>query len=137
MRVTLAFDPPVRHTRADYAGVGMSFRLVRGCDPALIFDHFRRRTQAEGTHPDIDNRYQCKLEPGPTERERGTLQSASVTFSRGTETYGDSYYLVVRCEGGWASSFEASQQFAVVVELMHQPDVQLYAQLRQRIRLPA
>jgi hypothetical protein len=29
IRVTLAFDPPVRHTRTDYAGVGMSFRVSR------------------------------------------------------------------------------------------------------------
>jgi hypothetical protein len=91
IRVTLAFDPPVRHTRADYAGVGMSFRLVRGCDPALIFEHFRRRAQAEGRRPDIEARYNCGLEPGPRERERGTLQSASVSFSRGTELYGDNY----------------------------------------------
>ena len=137
IRTTLAFDPPVRHSRADYAGVGMSFRLVRGCDPALIFEHFRRRGQAEGRRPDIDNRYNCGLEPGPRDRERGTLQSASVTFSRGTELYGDTYYVVVRCEGGWASSFEAQQRFSIVVELTHHADVQLYARLRARVRLPA
>lgn len=28
--VTLAFDPPTRHTRNDYLGVKMSFRLIRG-----------------------------------------------------------------------------------------------------------
>ncbi len=137
IRVTLAFDPPVRHTRADYTGVNMSFRLVRGCDPAFIFDHFRRRTKAEGRQPDLDPRYNCGLEPGPRERERGTLQSASITFSRGTEAYGDSYYLVVRCEGGWASAFEARQRFAVVVELTHRAEVQLYARLRARVQLPA
>jgi hypothetical protein len=115
----------------------MSFRLVRGCDPALIFQHFRRRTQDEGRRPDIDNRYNCHLEPGPRERERGTLQTASVTFSRGTELYGDTYYLVVRCEGGWASGFETRQRFAVVVELIHRAEIQLYARLRARVRLPA
>jgi hypothetical protein len=137
IRVTLAFDPPVRHTRADYAGIGMSFRLARGCDPALIFDHFRRRTQDEGRRPDLENRYNCALEPGPRERERETLQSASVTFSRGTELYGDNYYLVVLCEGGWASSFETRPRFAVVFELTHQAEVHLYARLRGRVRLPA
>jgi hypothetical protein len=137
IRVPLAFDPPVRHTRADYAGVGMSFRLVRGCDPALIFDHFRARTQSEGRRPDLANRYNCDLEPGPRERERGTLQCASVTFSRGAEAYGDNYYVVVRCERGWASAFETRQRFALVVELTHQAEVQLYARLRTRVRLPA
>lgn len=137
IRVSLAFDPPVRHTRADYAGVGMSFRLVRGCDPALIFEHFRRRTQAEGRFPEIAARFNCGMSPGPQSRERGTLQSASVTFSRGTELYGEYYYLVVRCEGGWASSLQAAQRFAIVVELTHQAEVQLYARLRARVRLPA
>ena len=28
--VTLAFDPPVRHSRLDYLGTTMSFRLIRG-----------------------------------------------------------------------------------------------------------
>ncbi len=137
IRVTLAYDPPVRHTRADYAGVAMSFRLVRGCDPALIFEHYRRRREVDGSRPDIDNRYQCKLKPGPQERERGSLQSASVTFSKGTEAYGENYYLVVRCEGGWAACFETHQRFALVVELTHQAEVQLYARIRQRIRLTA
>ena len=137
IRVTLAFDPPVRHTRADYAGINMSFRLVRGCNPALIFEHFRRRTNTEGRRPDLDARFNCGLEPGPRERERGSLQSASVTYSQGTANYGDNYHLIVRCEGGWASSFEARQRFAVVVELSHQAEIQLYARLRARLRLPA
>lgn len=137
IRVTMAFDPPVRHTRADYAGIGMNFRLIRGCDPAVIFEHYRRRIGIEGRHPEIDDRYQCKLKPGPRDRERGTLQSASVTFSQDTEHYGESYYLVVRCEGGWAASFETRQRFALVVELSHQAEVRLYERLRTRVRLPA
>lgn len=137
IRISLAYDPPVRHTRADYAGVSMSFRLVRGCDPALIFDHFRRRTQAEGRRPDLDNRFNCALEPGPRERERNTLQCASVTFSRDTSAYGGDYYLVVRCEGGWASAFEARQRFALVIEMRHRAEVQLYARLRAQQRLTA
>jgi hypothetical protein len=135
IRVSLAFDPPVRHTRADYAGAGMSFRLVRGCEPDRIFEHFRRRTQDEGSRPEIDGRYNCALKPGPQERERSTLQSASVSFTHGTELYGDDYYLVVRCEGGWAATMETHQRFAVVVELMHQAQVQLYARLRARLRV--
>jgi hypothetical protein len=49
--------------------------------------------------------------------------------------YGDSYYLVVRCEGGWAATFEDRQRFAVVVELTHQAEVQLYERLRARARV--
>jgi hypothetical protein len=136
IRVTLAFDPPVRHTRADYAGVGMNFRLLRGCDPELVFEHYRRRRREDGRHPEIENRFNCSLEPGPRERERGSLQSASVTFTRDTGGYGDTYYLVVRCESGWAVNSEVAQRFAAVVEMTHQPEIQLYARLRGRVRLP-
>lgn len=136
LRVSLAYDPPVRHSRADYAGIGMSFRVLRGCEPALIFNHFRKRNEkTEGKHPDIEKRFACKLQPGPQDREKATVQSASVTFSRPTGEYGGDYYLVVRCESGWAEASETRQKFAIVVELEHQPETRLYARLRTRVRV--
>ena len=134
IRVTLAYDPPVRHTRNDYAGLGMSFRLIRGCEPDLIFEHYRKRNSADGPFPEIANKHDCKLTPGPQLREKATVQSAKVTFSRSVEEYGDNYYLVVRCESGWAADLN-SQRFAVVVEISHSAEVQLYERIRQRIRV--
>ena len=136
IRVTLAFDPPVRHTRNDYAGVGMSFRLVRGCQPDLIFDHYRKREQADGPFPELAARYNCNLVPGPQAREKGSVQCATATFRRDVEEYGDDSYLVVRCESGWATHIDR-QQFALVVELLHKAEVQLYERVRQRIRIQA
>jgi len=136
IRVTLAFDPPVRHTRNDYAGVSMSFRLIRGVDPDLIFQHYRRRGQDEGPVPDMEPRFNCDLVPGSRSREKGTLQTATVSFSRNIEAYGDAYYLVVRCETGWATEV-VEQRFAVVVEVRHDAQIQLYERLRQRVRLQA
>jgi subtilase family protein len=135
IRVTLAYDPPVRHTRANYAGVGMSFRLVRGCKPTLIFDHYRKRAKAEGPFPPLPGRFDCPLLPGPQAREKSTVQCATTTFKRNIKDYGNDYYLVVRCEGGWAASFANRQRFAVVVEISHKAQVQLYERIRQRIRL--
>ena len=135
IRVTLAYDPPVRHTRTDYAGVGASFRLVRGCEPDLIFEHYRKRTSDEGPFPELARRFDCSLSPGPQAREKGTVQCATATFKRNVDEYGDDYYLVVRCEGGWAT-FVDRQRFAVVVEIAHKAEVQLYERIRQRIRLP-
>ncbi len=134
IQVSLAFDPPVRRTRADYIGTKMNFRLLRGCPSAEVFSHFRTRTAEEGDPPDIPNRFKCGLEPGPNTRDGQTLQSASKTFIQDTTGYGDEYYLVVRCVGGWAEPQEVAQNFAVVVELEHQPAIQLYARLRQRVR---
>ena len=137
IRVSLAFDPPVRRTRAEYIGTKMNFRLLRGCPSHEVFEHFRSRTDAEGDPPDIPNRFKCSLQPGPRSRDDQTLQTASMTFVRDTETYGDEYYLVVRCAGGWAEAQEVAQNFAIVVELEHQPAIQLYARVRQRVQVRA
>ncbi|UWQ93432.1 S8 family peptidase [Rhodobacteraceae bacterium M382] len=134
IRVSLAFDPPVRRTRAEYLGTKMDFRLIRGCPADQVSDHFRSYTGEEGTHVEMRDRYNCKLMPGPNHRAGNTLQSAEVSFSRDTLEYGNEYYLVVRCAGGWADG-EARQRFAVVVELEHQIGVQLYARLRPRVRI--
>jgi hypothetical protein len=133
IQVTLAYDPPVRHARLDYAGLGMSFRLHRGCPPETLFEFYRKRNLAEGHHPDIPGRFCCDLEPGPTERECSSVQIARKTFARSTAQYGDPYYLVVRCEGGWAAETVVSQRFALVVELSHEARTRLYDRLRLRL----
>ena len=132
IRVTLAFDPPVRHTRSDYAGVSMSFRVNRGCSSDLIFDYYRKRTSEEDRFPDLATRYRCKLTPGPNQRDGATVQTAVASFERDISQYGGVYYLVVRCEGGWAADYETRQRFAVVVELQHEAEIQLYERLRVR-----
>lgn len=136
IRVSLAYDPPVRHSRLDYNGVSMGFRLIRGSDPDAIFEHFRERAKAEGAIPEMAPRFNCKLAPSSTVREKSSLQSASVTFSRDVSDYGDAYYLVVRCAGGWSGD-AGTQGFAVAVEISHEADVALYERLRQQVRVRA
>lgn len=134
LRVTLAYDPPVRHTRRDYAGVTMNFRLIRGCTSDFVFDHYRKRVTAEdGEFPEMEARYNCKLDPSPTLREKSTLQSAQIRFTKDTGHYGGEYFLVVRCAGGWADT--GRQAFALVVEMAHEAPVELYERLRQRVRV--
>jgi hypothetical protein len=134
IRVTLAYDPPVRHTREDYAGVSMNFRLLRGVTPEFVFEHFRRRVADDPAHPALESRYNCELSPGPRERELSTLQTATATFHRNISAYGDRYFLVVRCERGWADA-TTRQRFAVVVELAHEAEIRLYEQLRVRLNV--
>ena len=136
IRVSLAYDPPVRHSRLDYNGISMGFRLVRGCNVDKVFEHYRQRAQAEGPIPDMESRFNCKLLPGPGIREESSLQSASVTFSRDISDYGNDYFLVVRCAGGWSG--DAGQQaFAVTVEISHEAEIALYERLRQQVRVRA
>jgi hypothetical protein len=137
IRVTLAFDPPTRHTRSDYLGVQMSFRLVRGKNLADVIDHYKKRNkEVDGEHPDLEPKYNCSFGFGPQIRECGTLQSAMFTMSRNpAPEYGETYYLVVRCERKWIADDFLQQRFALVVELSHEADIQLYERIRERVQV--
>lgn len=139
--VSLAFDPPVRRTRAEYIGVKMKFNLFRGLTANEIFEHYRSRTSKEDKAPRIEAKYKCDLKPGSRFLSKQTLQHASVTYRNDISRYGEDYHLVVECKGGWEKSIEAVQRFSVAVELSHSLDVRLYEvvkklleQGRQRIR---
>lgn len=137
IHVSLAFDPPVKRTRAEYIGTRMNYRLIRGCPSNQVFEHFRSHTGADTEPAEIAGRYNCKLEPGPKRRDRNTIQTSSVKFTQDTAQYGNEYFLVVRCVGGWASDQEVLQRYAIVVELEHEAQVELYARMQQRARVRA
>lgn len=138
IRVSIAYDPPVRRTRNDYLGTKMDFRLLRGIDEAELFEHFRNRDKKlEGSAPAVPPKFKCKLQPGSDERANNTLQTASVTFKRDTVEYGEVYYLVVRCLSHWAVDQVLDQRFAVVVELEHQPEIRIYNRVRERVQVRA
>ena len=134
--VTLAFDPPVRHSRFDYLGIKMSFRLIRGKTLEEVAEAFRMRMR----HEDVVDRlsstsYDCPMVPKPGYREGGTLQKAIFTMRRAPRTdYGETYYLVLRCERKWAKDEHAPQRYAAVVVVEHSAEVNLYDRIRQRVR---
>lgn len=133
--VALAYDPPVRYTRFDYLGVKMSFRLIRGKSVVEIAEAFRQRTRDEQRiDPLTSTRYDCPMEPKPAAREGGTLQKATFTRRRPSTDYGDTYYLVVRCEKKWARDEHGPQRYAVVVVVEHLSEVNLYNEIRDRVR---
>ena len=132
IRVALSFDPPVRYTRLDYAGLKMGFHLIRGASAAEVFDAFRKWEADEGKEFRIRNALKCDLKPGAQRRERGTLQCATFSMTANSSKYGDSYYLAVRCESGWSSD---DQDFAVAVELRAQAEIPLYQRIRERVRV--
>jgi hypothetical protein len=136
IRVALAFDPIVRHTRLDYAGLSMSFDLYRGATAEEVFNACRKWADAEGDAFKLIDSRRCKLTPSTRLRGSGTLQCGSFIAQRSLEGYGDSYFLTVRLEGGWASAISPEQRFAVAVELQHQAEIALYQQVQQRVQLP-
>ncbi|MGO9547694.1 MAG: S8 family peptidase [Rhodomicrobium sp.] len=143
IRIALAFDPPVRHTRLEYLGTRMSFHLMRGMTPNEILEFFRRRE--DGTKPPvIPNTAKCDLDPGIEARQSSTLQCATFTQSQNTDRYGDAFYLAVFTHRRWAGDEVARQRFAVAVELAHEGCQALYQscsalnlELRTRLRLDA
>lgn len=132
--VSLAFDPPVRHSRLDYLGTTMSFRLIRGKSADEVSRAFRERV-GEDDLERFDGRYDCKMQPIPTEREGGTLQKGIFTIKRRTEDYGDTYFLVVRCQKEWATEDLFPQRYAIVTTIEHEASVNLYASIQQRVQV--
>ncbi|MBY0163526.1 S8 family peptidase [Cytobacillus firmus] len=130
--VTLAFNPPTRHTRLDYLGVTMSFRLIRGKDLEEVVEFFRARKKEEGA-PDKLGSHDCLMYPTPSIRDNGTVQKAVFTAKRKLD-YGSTYYLVVRCESVWATEELGPQDYSIVATLEHtNENVDLYTEIFNRV----
>ncbi|UPK03823.1 S8 family peptidase [Bradyrhizobium sp. 170] len=135
IKVALAFDPPVRHTRADYLGVTMGWRLVRGTDEEDVFDRYRKWTKEEGKPPEFPPRLICPTDIGPDLRESGTLQVGTYTGKRDISRYGDKYYIAVWCARRWAPPGIEKQRYALSVQLRHENVTTLYQSLTQPVTL--
>jgi subtilisin family serine protease len=137
IRVALAFMPPVRHTRYDYCGASMSFRLLRGANAEDVFRHCRKwERKVEGQPFKLPPRLDCKLTPGPQLRDSGTLQCATFSAKSDMSKYGNQYFLAVRCESGWATDIE-SLDFSVAIQLRHEAQIALYQRIEERVRIRA
>jgi hypothetical protein len=132
--VTLAFDPPVRHTRIDYLGHEMGFRLIRGKTLQEVVRAFRAASPSASQGERIGPPYNCTTTPGPRRREGGTLQKGVFTVRQRAGQYGDTYFVVVTSRGKWLDEEDPPQRYSLVVSIDHQAEVDLYTQIRARIR---
>lgn len=150
--VTLAFDPPTRHTRGDsYLGVTMEFSLFRNIDADNLKNAFVKASKDNN----IENIIEISLKnlkkkfrsitvdllPGITLRKKGTLQKGEIKISSKNWKYdGKPMYVVVACNRKWAREGEVdSQRYALVVSISHSDtQVNLYnslqAEIKNRIR---
>jgi len=138
--VALAFYPPVRHSRQDYLGSRMSFRLVRGKSLEEVVDAYRRHAANEEDPETFSGtRFQCDLWPNTRSRDFSTLQKGELTFTNNPSAdYGDTYYVVVRSQRIWAPEEVSHQRYAVGVALEHiAHPIDLYAALRARVAVRA
>ncbi len=134
IRVSLAFDPPVRHTRLEYLGLRLNYHLIRGMEPEAIFEHFRHRTKEEGAFEKLPDSAKCPLDPSRDLRGTSTLQRSMITMHRNVDRYGGDYYLAVFAERRWAGEEITHQRFAVAVELEHEAQINIHQPLRVRLR---
>lgn len=149
--VTLAFDPPTRHTRGDsYLGVSMEFALFRNVDAPAVADAIREwskeeRDGLEGSDlPSLERLAEARrypvavnLSPGVNKRKKGTLQRGMVHISSTRWQYDRSpLVLAVICQRKWAPEDITDQRYAVVASLRHQnPEVMLHSHVREYARI--
>lgn len=132
--VALGFEPPVRRTRREYAGIRMRYDLVRGMKLNDVYKAFEALEEEEEEPTQLGARL-CALEPSISYRKGGSLQIGHFPMKRDISNYGDPYYLVVRCIGGWARDLVEAQNFSVAVMLRHEANIRLYEQVRLRERV--
>jgi len=149
--VTLAFDPPTRHTRSDsYLGVVMEFAVYRNVTPEEVADAIRawKREEREDLEdqelPSLGNLRRAgdppinlPMKPGVNRLKKGTLQRALLGTTGTSWKYnGDSLVLAVTCQRKWAPSDITHQRFAIVASLYHDnPSIDVYSHIQQYVRV--
>jgi hypothetical protein len=151
LSITLAFDPPTRHTRGDsYLGVSMDFSLFKGVDVADIVNSFvnAKKAKDNGLEDDfqeisIENLLkkcgstcQIDLKPGSSIRKKGTLQRGQINISNRATKFDRPIYLVVSSSRKWARQEEIKlQRYSLVVSLTHSNEqVKVYHQIQAKIQ---
>jgi hypothetical protein len=135
IRVSLAFDPPVRHTRLEYLGVRLNYHLIRGMKEDDIFEFFRHRKRDDAAFDNLSSTAKCNLNPSRLLRATSTLQASTFKMTNNIDRYGDDYFLVVIAERRWAGDEIAHQRFAIAVELEHEAQINIHQKLRARVRV--
>ena len=155
--VTLAFDPPTRHTRLDsYLGVGMEAHIFRNRTAEQVKEAIRAFTQEEReelarqqnvelrsvTLPSRGNMagempHLVAMVPGVNVRKKGTLQRASFDIGSSRWQYdGEPLILAVVCRREWAPETVTHQRYATVVSMSHSAaTVNLHDHVRAQLRL--
>lgn len=135
--ICLAYDPPVRHTRKDYIGVKLEFRLLRGCTIDEVVAWYSNQ-RANGSEPIPDSRT-CNLLPSIQNRGGGTLHKAEFRIRQNgaLERYpGENFHLVIQSKKGWVDNdLCPSQRYAITVSLEHLGvQLDIYNFLQNRIQ---
>ncbi len=142
LRVTLAYDPPVRGTRQDYTLRKLTFDVFRGLDSVTVLD---AAGDGETKLTSIAGRHRPDLTPVGAVVEWSTVQSRVVRKAerarlggRAAEAGGDvRWHIVVehaRRPADTSEPRDATQRYALVVSLEHDDEnVPIYEAVRERV----
>jgi hypothetical protein len=150
--VTLAFDPPTRHTRLDsYLGIKMQFSLFRNCAVNDVAEAIREFSREEKEllrpTPDFDLKKvklpgrgeleTVDLMPSSNARKRGTLQRGSISIKSRRWKYDFTpMILAIVCQRVWAPVAIQTQRFAAVVTISHENEsVRIHEHIRAQARV--
>lgn len=133
IRVSLAYDPPVRRTRKDYAGIGMQFDLIRDATLDEVFDAYRHIKNDEETPKQLQDSKKIKFLPSINLRKPCSLQCGTFIRKKDMSQYGNTYYLVVRCIAKWAEKDVKAQPFSVSVMMQHEATIRLYEKVKLKL----
>lgn len=134
IKIALAFDPPVRRTRREYLAGEMSFDLLRASSLAEVQSWYRRQDPGEPLKLPGDRR-RPKLDPGTETTANSTLVVRGVRRRLFEADDGDTYYLALtHSSRPWAKKGQQTYALAVAFEEEERQDVDLYAELQQRVR---
>lgn len=151
LSISLAFDPPTRHTRGDsYLGVTMEFSLFKGVDVADLVNSFvnAKKAKANGLEDDFQelstkelkkksgSTCQLDFKPGANIRKKGTLQRGQIAISNQATKFDRPLYLVVSSNRKWARQEDIPlQRYSLVVSLTHtNEEVKVYHQIQTKIQ---
>ncbi|TVM00849.1 MAG: hypothetical protein CV087_12645 [Candidatus Brocadia sp. WS118] len=138
LAVTLVFDPLVNKNRIDYLGCIMEFHLFHSLEIKEIercFKQVKVDNASAITIPEGLKLKEIDLNPGGNLRKSGVHQKGIKTWERKpTFDINKPLVLAIICKNKWATDNNYLQDYAVVVAVEHEKEIELYAKIKQRIQ---
>lgn len=147
LRVALAFDPPVRRGRREYAAGGMTVELVRGLTLEEVAATYERQPTVAQVEADSSlvrlglprGSQRPDLEPGATAVAANTLIRREFIAGQWDPEHLDYFIVVTHNQSPWTNAQRAAydvQSYALAVEVADEAGsaVDLYASMRALLR---
>lgn len=138
LAVALVFDPSVNKNRIDYFGCIMEFHLFHSLEIKEIEQRFKQLkvdNTSEIAIPEGIKPNEIDFNPGGNLRKLGVHQKGIKTWERKPKfDTNKPLVLAIICKNKWITDNNYLQDYAVVVTVEHEKEIELYARIKQRIQ---